>query len=115
MDEARLAVLRRQRDEIKSAAANKEAETGRRLANAKAKGRAAGDEWAGGFAHYVRLKQLSDRSAGVIEAEVWPRIKRDEAVNDQEWREKATAPVPQAYLEAFIEAVNEMLRKVDEG
>ena len=115
MDEARLAVLRQQRDEIKSAAAKKEAEKKRRLANAKAKGRAAGDEWVMSVVRYERMKQLSDGSPDVIEAEVWHRMKSDEVVTEQEWRERTTAPVPQAYLAAFTEAVEEMLRKVDEG
>jgi hypothetical protein len=42
-------------------------------------------------------------------------MKSDGVVTEQEWRERTSAPVPQAYLAAFTEAVDEMLRKVDEG
>ena len=79
MDEARLAALRQQRDAIKSAAARKKAEKEERLAQAKAKGRAAGDEWAMTSVRYECMKSLSEGSPDMIEKEVWRCIKGDEA------------------------------------
>jgi len=59
MDDAVMKRLRADRDKVERAAAAKEAEREERLAQTKAKGRAAGEAWVRNSAAYEPLKQLA--------------------------------------------------------
>jgi len=113
MDDAVMKRLRADRDKVERAAAAKEAEREERLAQTKAKGRAAGEVWVRNSAAYEPLKQLAAGSSDAIEKEVWLPLRSEGIVTEQEWRERAKAAAMLAYQAAFIGAVNEALQHVN--
>jgi hypothetical protein len=117
MNEARLAKLRKERDKGESGIAAEHAEEQRRKDNAEARGKREGTKWADSdTTKLATMRDLSAGSAGAIASAVWPGLLNAGFATDPELRKRSgpTSVEAVAYQAAFIEAVNEALRKVDE-
>jgi hypothetical protein len=113
---ARVARLRTQRDTLEKKAAAERADLKQRLDDAEIAAAKTGHDWAmRASTHYELMQKVASGSPSAVQEVVWPNLISQGFATAQELDSSgAISMVGLAYQAAFIEAVNEILRKVQE-